>query len=723
MLKFVYEKKKENDFFFEKKDENLISRSISLLKEILNNSSNPNAYITLYNILFQIKENNEYEEIMKSMNEYIKEKINMNKMNIDSKNLKESISHLYNLIKLIETICQKLKNLLTTPKTRFNPKIFELFNKYINQKDFISLLNISDINYFENDFLNLNENNREELLKFIKLIKSIGHKEKLKEIVSYLINIEDKKLQEISNKYNIFEVNDLMLYFNNLNEQIQESVNLFKILFGEQEANQLNEDFIQKYFLNKLSNNLFTNEQFFEVILSQKDYTILKKVEQISRRKNNSMNVFFQVFFNSYYNYFTKKITTPHDYNIKEGINYINQLYFFIEKLINIFKEVFHYSKQANFKYRETFIKMINYRLIKNFEFIFAIFTSEILYSQDSTKLFEEPFEIILSNLNGKSIFLNYTVKFMLKRISNFKFDINLEEKLEERLRKIVEIKYMIKCTRLIKDIKENSSIYNLKENIFFYLFSFDTLSKDEINQILIMDNQIIKNPFNENLNLYYEQYPKRQVYISQSLSICQIEFLGKYDLYVNYIQACILINFNKKKCLSYKELKDLLPHESKFSIILRAYILSLINLNILIKENPENKDLINEDIIKVNFSFSYENKRINCFEKTNSEISKIGNISIKGDSKKEVILNNESIYKANKHFIIDSKIIKYVKSCKEKRILENELIRNILLDDYIKDLFKDEIEVIYVKDRILNLLNRELISSEKENGKVYYKH
>ena len=65
MLKFVYEKKKENDFFFEKKDENLISRSISLLKEILNNSSNPNAYITLYNILFQIKENNEYEEIMK----------------------------------------------------------------------------------------------------------------------------------------------------------------------------------------------------------------------------------------------------------------------------------------------------------------------------------------------------------------------------------------------------------------------------------------------------------------------------------------------------------------------------------------------------------------------------------------------------------------------------------------------------------------------------------
>ena len=197
--------------------------------------------------------------------------------------------------------------------------------------------------------------------------------------------------------------------------------------------------------MDKLSKEIFTNEEFFDIILTEKNYIIIKKIEQFSRRKNSSINNFFQVFFNAYYNYFTKRIIKPKNNNIKEGIMYINQLYDFINQLVNIFKDVFHCSKQAQFKYKETFIKMINYKLVNNFEFILAIFTSEILYSQDSIKIFQEPFEIILTNLNGKSIYINYTIKFMIKRISNFKFNIDIEEKLEKRLREILETKYIIK--------------------------------------------------------------------------------------------------------------------------------------------------------------------------------------------------------------------------------------------------------------------------------------
>ena len=67
------------------------------------------------------------------------------------------------------------------------------------------------------------------------------------------------------------------------------------------------------------------------------------------------------------------------------------------------------------------------------------------LYSQDFIKIFQESFEIILTNLNGKSIYINYTIKFMIKRISNFKFNIDIEEKLEKSLREILETKYVIK--------------------------------------------------------------------------------------------------------------------------------------------------------------------------------------------------------------------------------------------------------------------------------------
>ena len=101
--------------------------------------------------------------------------------------------------------------------------------------------------------------------------------------------------------------------------------------------------------------------------------------------------------------------------------------------------------------------------------------------------------------------------------------------------------------------MKENTNIYKLKDNIIFNLFSFDIISKEEIKQVLIMNSQIIGNPFNEKINLYKAQYPKRNIYVSQTLSTCEITFLGKYDLLLNYIQVIILILFNKKNLLVIK--------------------------------------------------------------------------------------------------------------------------------------------------------------------------
>ena len=157
--------------------------------------------------------------------------------------------------------------------------------------------------------------------------------------------------------------------------------------------------------MDKLSEEIFTNEYFFDTFLEEKNYIIIKKFEQFSRRKNSSINYFYEVFFNSYYNYFKKRILKPKNSKIKKGIMYINQLYDFINQLY--FEICFSLFKTSTFKYKETFIKMINYKQVNNFEFILAIFTSEILYSQDSIKIFQEPFEIILTNLNGKSIYIN----------------------------------------------------------------------------------------------------------------------------------------------------------------------------------------------------------------------------------------------------------------------------------------------------------------------------
>ena len=95
--------------------------------------------------------------------------------------------------------------------------------------------------------------------------------------------------------------------------------------------------------MDKLSKEIFTNEHFFDTFLEEKNYIIIKKFEQFSKR--------------TYYNYFKKRILKPKNSKIKEGIMYINQLYDFINQLINIFKYVFHCSKQAHLNIKKHLLK------------------------------------------------------------------------------------------------------------------------------------------------------------------------------------------------------------------------------------------------------------------------------------------------------------------------------------------------------------------------------
>ena len=187
MIKLEYKKRNEKEFFTQKIDEN----PISILESIVNNTFNTNQYVSLYNYLFQINLN-EFEEIMKSINQFIKKRIVNIQSNQNSKNLKLDILHFYNSIKSIENLCQKMKNLLITPKTRFNSQILSLFNKYINQKEFISLLSQSNINSYNSEFLTSIKDNKEDLLTYIKINR---RKSKIKEIISFFISIEEKKIR------------------------------------------------------------------------------------------------------------------------------------------------------------------------------------------------------------------------------------------------------------------------------------------------------------------------------------------------------------------------------------------------------------------------------------------------------------------------------------------------------------------------------------------------
>ena len=128
----------KKNFLPKKIDEN----PISILESIVNNTFNTNQYVSLYNYLFQINNINEFEEIMKSINQFTKKRIVNIQSNQNSKNLKSVLLDFYSSIKSIENLCQKMKNLLITPKTRVNSQILSLFNKYKSKRIYFIIKSI-----------------------------------------------------------------------------------------------------------------------------------------------------------------------------------------------------------------------------------------------------------------------------------------------------------------------------------------------------------------------------------------------------------------------------------------------------------------------------------------------------------------------------------------------------------------------------------------------------
>jgi hypothetical protein len=113
---------------------------------------------------------------------------------------------------------------------------------------------------------------------------------------------------------------------------------------------------------------------------------------------------------------------------------------------------------------------------------------------------------------------------------------------------------------------------------------------------------------------------------LSQILTTAEIEF--KYGntcndvvvIIVNYIQALILMIFNNKIKLTYKDILTHLGNSKHYSLI-RKSIFALMECNIIIKAGNNNNtktELLNEDVLTVNTGVSPSQIYSNCHEKFN---------------------------------------------------------------------------------------------------------
>ena len=725
---------------------------------------NGNNFIKIYNSLFLINDKQNLIELYSHINQKLIKLINQKLKSVEeNKDNIEYIMQVINYINIIEKKIKNIKSILITCTSRFDSDLIKSMNDNLDISSIISKENDNFIKFTENSeevFLNcLNKENLEKeklyisIFQFINITKILSNHKKLEifsdKIVDIIIKqskydkIYEEMLKDLNQKIsdgNNFQANFINSYFNSIYNEIEHNYIIFMKIFGEKEANKYKEKIIKIYIFDKLINDIFKNEKLLKIIVIEKNYDILKIIESKTRQSLKLTKEFIISLFNILINDFENKIHIPSQINdISKGLEYIEQILLKIMDLNSIFKEVFNENRKVQLKFHETLIKLISSKKSAALEYLMSIYVNEFLYKENKRNkfIFNKAFIQLLSNSDNKENFFKYHCKYIIKRISNNNFNLDIELAFQKFLKKNIENRYMNGINRIFKDIDDSKFINEAKSNNYFYLFSFDTLDKEyDLLQIIDLEKQNIEilNPFKSYMDTYNQIYPKRKITLSQIFSTLEVIFLNKYNLVINYIQWYILqVILNQKSdkyCITYEKLSQLIPFKPQNKIYLKVYINSLIDMKILIKQsnNLIKNDFNSEDIIQINLNFTTNKNNILCFIKPNSEIKallkRINQMESeqKENQEKNYIKNYKvNAIKENSGRIIDCVIIQILKALeKGEKMNEKDLIINLIKHKIIEDLQLRKynvIENLYIKERIDILCKREIIQRHEDRN------
>ena len=501
-------------------------------------------------------------------------------------------------------------------------------------------------------------------------------------------------------------------YIDKYNDKINYDTFQFKLLFGEGNSNKLREKLISVAFLNQIP-KILSNHEILKQTFETRNFHSIKLIYKILSRNNELIKSFRENFFDFCLNRFLNEIIPPT--NINEGLKYLNNLIDYVITLQTIFTDALNKDRRIELKYKETLSRIINNNKVKNVGVLCGIHINEIILKSDYEgikKKFNE-FTLITNIINDVESFYAAYHKYVVKRISNFKFDYNIEKYLINNLKYNFGGKNNFYLVRLLEDKKKSDNLFknflkSYPENCEVNLFSYNGLNKYDLEYVCKFENYFdsIVTSLNIEYNNIYKNCISRKITVSQTLSNCMVIFKTnseKYELYLNFIQASILFLFKyEKEKLSFEEIMKFL--EVKNTPVFKKMLLLLINSGVLIKES-KCQELVSTDLIRVNLNYNSNHKVINLnkFEnilssnKTENDLKQLENS----------IESNTNLYLNNKNMIIDAKIIKILKGINS--IEQNALIKVILAQT--KEMFPPDISTVHRRMELL--IEREFIIRE----------
>ena len=774
--KIIYQKRPKERYLHQTKSKDNLSIIKDLFNQYLSYESKEEIrtlfstqfYTRIYNFLFLVNNKNDLIELYSYINQVIinliKKKFSQTEENINNI---EYIKKVINYINKIEKKIKNIKNILITSTSRFDSDLIKSMNDNLDISSAFSKARESLMIFVEKSekiiLNNLAEKDIEKqnlyisIFQYIGIMKILLNNKKIEEFTEKIYDIlmkdskyddiyeeMSKQLKEKINEGSKVQNDFINFYFNSIYNEIEKNYVIFLKIFGEKEANKYKERIIKIYIFEKLINDIFKNEKLLKIIVSEKNYDILKIIESKTRQSLKLTKEFINCLFDILLNDFLTKISPPKQKNdISKGLDYVEKLLLKIMEINSIFKEVFNENRKVQLKFHETLLKLISLKKFEALEYFLSVYINENLYNEEKRNnfIFNKALMQLISNLDKKEIFYKFHKKFIIKRISNNLFNLDIETALHNNLKKNVEYKYISEENRIFKDINDTKFINDNSGN-YFYLFSYDTLDTQyDLMQIIDLEKQNyeILNPFKSHMDKYNQSFPKRKIALSQIFSTFEIEFLKKYNLIVNYIQWYILQTILKNKSdnygITYEKLISLIPFKPENKVFLKIYINSLIEMKILIKEsnNLIKNELNPNDILKINMNFESNKNSILCFLKPNSVIKGMlkNKNNTESEQKEDEYIKNYKVnaIKDNAGKIIDCVMIQILKGIpSEEKLSEKNLLINIIKHKIIEDLQLRKynvIETLYIKQRIENLVTREVIKRhvDKETNEISYSY
>ncbi|CAK68276.1 unnamed protein product (macronuclear) [Paramecium tetraurelia] len=406
---------------------------------------------------------------------------------------------------------------------------------------------------------------------------------------------------------------------------------------------------------------------------------------------------------------------------IHEAELYFTRMLEVMEKAQSILKNQLQDEPEIQKSYSGAFMLVINKN--EKSPMWLAIYTDIIIRSEKGVNEMETDKRLskivsLFQLLYQRDVFFRHYQKFLSNRLLNQQLqNIQLEKQLLQKFKGETGTNVLTQLSSMINDIEQSNrfaSDQQISKDTKFDLNVF-LLSQGCWPITTILDNVIkpiqIQNVLENYEKIYLGKHNGR--ILTWCFNMGQGELIyklqaDKYYLNVNTMQMIAFLLFNQATQFSIKNILEMTKIDK---IDLENSLIPFVCLKIIQREKQEIEDFSDEnEILKLNLGFNNRAKKMKLLPNPKMQPKRISKVK---EQNQEELQQMEQINK-QREFVVDSQLVRLMKS--RKTIKHHELLENC---QQMISIFKPDI--LFIKKRIENLIEREYIRRDEKDWNIYH--